>query len=90
MIKIIGRISVYDFGPTDSLSWSSPYIFPVIIDQHDGEIYAIYPSSLWEELRRLQHRNIEFTVIKENVPKTNASVYIEVKTIMVVEWRILQ
>jgi len=81
MIKIIGRIHIV--GPDHQT------IFAVIEDQHDGMKYAIYPPSVEEELRGLQGHLIEFTVVKENTPKTYESLLLG-RTVTVVEWRILQ
>jgi len=81
MTKITGRIQIYG---------NEPHTFVGIIDRQDGMEYAVYPPSKEEELRGLQGRLIEFTVIKQDKPMGLGGLQLRGGTVTVVEWRIVQ
>ena len=81
MTKITGRIQIYG---------NEPHTFVGIIDRQDGTEYAVYPPSGEEELRELQGRLIEFTVIKQDKPMGLGGLLLRGGTVTVVEWRIVQ
>jgi len=81
MTKITGMVQIYG---------SEPHTFVGIIDQQDNTEYAVYPPSTEEELRGLQGRLIEFTVVKQDEPMGLGGLQLGGGTVTVVEWMIIQ
>jgi len=79
-VKITGRIQIYG---------NEPHTFVGIIDHQDGTEYAVFPPSPNEELRGLQGRLIEFTVVKQDGPMGFGALQLKGGSVKVIEWRII-
>jgi len=79
--KITGKVQIYG---------NEPHTFVGIIDHHDSTEYAVYPPSIEEELRRLQGRLIEFTIVKQDEPMGLGGLQLNGGTVTVIEWRIIR
>jgi hypothetical protein len=78
---ITGTIQIYG---------SEPHTFVGIIDNQDRTEYAVHPPAIEQELRGLQGRLIEFTVIKQDEPLGFGGLQLKGGTVTVVEWRIIR
>ena len=80
-IKIVGRVQIYG---------NVPHTYAGIVDENDN-LYAVYPKSQEEELRKLQGHLIEFTVILLDKPRGYGSLFLKGgKTVIPVSWEIIQ
>jgi hypothetical protein len=80
MVKITGTVQIYG---------NEPHTFAGITGEN-GEEYAIYPPSREDELRALQGRLIDFTVIILDEPKGFGSLFLRGGTVTPVEWHIIR
>ena len=78
--KITGRVQVYG---------SEPRTYVGIVDTHGVE-YAVYPPSRGDELRRLQGRLIEFTVVFLDEPQGFGSLFLKGGTVTPIKWEIIR
>jgi hypothetical protein len=79
-VKITGMVQIYG---------NEPHTFAGIAGEN-GEEYAIYPPSCEDELRTLQGRLIDFTVIILDEPKGYGGLFLRGGTVTPVEWRIIR
>ena len=79
-VKITGRVQVYG---------NEPRTFVGIVDVNGIE-YAVYPRSKERELRQLQGRLIEFTVVFLDKPKAHGSLFLKGGTVTPIEWKIIR
>jgi len=80
IVKITGKVEIYG---------NEPFTYVGIVDQNDI-IYSVYPPEKENELKRLQGRLIEFTVILLDEPRGYGSLYLKGKTVTPVTWMILR
>jgi len=78
--KIRGRVEIYG---------NEPRTFAGIVDEKGIE-YAVYPRSVENELRRLQGRLIEFTVILLDEPQGYSSLLLRGGTVTPIKWEIIE
>jgi hypothetical protein len=78
--KITGTVQIYG---------NEPHTFAGIAGEN-GEEYAVYPPSCEDELRTLQGRLIDFTVIILDEPKGYGSLFLRGGTVTPVEWHIIR
>jgi len=79
-VKLTGSVKV--FG-------SEPHTFAGIVDEKGIE-YAVYPPEKEEELRRLQGRLIEFTVVFLDNPQGYGSLFLKGGTVTPLKWDIIR
>jgi hypothetical protein len=79
-VKITGTVQIYG---------NEPHTFAGIAGEN-GEEYSIYPPSCEDELRTLQGRLIDFTVIILDEPKGYGGLFLRGGTVTPVEWRIIR
>lgn len=75
--KITGRVQIYG---------NEPHTYVGIIDENDVE-YLVTPPSVGDELRKLQGRLIEFTVV---IVSESPSMFLKGGTVKPVEWKIIR
>ena len=77
---IIGRVEIYG---------NEPHTFVGIVDENDIQ-YAVYPPDREAELRRLQGRLIDFTVIMLDEPRGEGGFYLKGGTVTPVKWEVIR
>ena len=78
--KITGRVQIYG---------NEPFTFVGIIDEADTE-YAVHPPEVADELRRLQGRLIEFTVIFLDEAQGMGGMMLRGGTVTPLSWEIIR
>lgn len=79
-VKITGKIEIYG---------SEPHTFVGIVDENGTE-YAVHAPSREDELRRLQGRLIEFTVVFLDDPQVFGSLFLKGGTVEPLGWVIIR